>query len=198
MAPRPFGRRGLLLAAAGTALAGVWRWRDRPAVAQSMPSYDVLNLALTSEYSMLAAYGKVLEGGVLEDWDLAAAEALLADTRRSVEHLRQAISALGAQPVDEDPYTFPPEELADRARALQLLLRLENLGTSGWIGSQDLTADPATLALGTVLFARRARRAAAVGMLLGDQAAPFAGAFEAGMSLPRVLSAVEQYRGGAR
>lgn len=208
MGARPVGRRLVLqaaaLAAAGSALARVGGWPEGLAFAQQpLPTYDVLNLALTSEFSMLEAYRAVLEAGALADGDKPVIEAALADTQRNVERMQQAVAALNAQPVDEDEYTFPADELADRERALQLLLRLENVGTSGWIGAQAIGAEssvtaPELMSLGVVVFLGRARRAAAVGMLLGERATPFAGPFEAAITIPEAFAAVEQYRGGGR
>jgi hypothetical protein len=202
MEPQRTGRRTVLQAAlvtgAGAALAGGWRWRDRSAAAQTRTGLDVLNLALSSELTQAAAYQAALDGGALEDRDRATIEAMLAEAQRNSALIRQAIVQQGAQPIDDLSFTFPPDDMADRQRALQLLLDLENLGTSGWIGAQDLTTDAAAVDVGVALFAGKARRAAALGMLLGDPAAPFAGAFEAGMPLPQVLSALQPYRGGAR
>lgn len=200
MATLRAGRRGFLQAAtvagAGLSVAGAWRWRVGSAAAQSPAALDALNLALTGEYMQQVAYQAVLDADSLEQGDLESVQAMLAETQRNTEAMRQAITLSGAQPIEQPPYNFPADELADRRRALELLLRIENLGTSGWIGSQGLTTDPTAITVGVALFGRKARRAAALAMLLGEPATPFAGAFEAGTSLPQVLAQVEPYRGG--
>lgn len=180
---------------AGLSVAGAWRWRAGSAVAQTPAALDTLNLALTGEYMQQVAYQAVLDANSLEQGDLESVQAMLAETQRSTEAMRQAITELGAQPIEQPPYNFPAEEVGDRRRALEMLLRFENLATSGWIGSQTLTADPTVVSLAVALFGRKARRAAALAMLLGEPATPFTGAFEAGTPLPQVLAQVEPYRG---
>ncbi|MDP9367277.1 MAG: ferritin-like domain-containing protein [Chloroflexota bacterium] len=203
-------RRGLLrgsvmLAGSGTlalayASAPVLSGR-RLAVAQNNDFFedevDVLNFALRLERLDSTLYRSGLEefdddAFVHAGYDESVRDYLaqiVENEETQVEFLTNTITDLGSEPVGEDEYTFPYTTLPE---FLALSQQVEEVGLDAYTGAaQYLIDNDELLTAALTIHGVEARHLAYFRLLNG--AVPFPEAFEAPLTPPEVLAAVEPF-----
>jgi ferritin-like protein len=187
---------GAALGAVG-ALAAIWRQSQRLANAQGDMRIDLLNLGLQSEYLTCTAYEEAIEyaEGMFDARDLEFVHAMRDECEASVETFRAAVEEFGGTPIEPTGMTYPEEAEESREVCLKLLLEIEDVTMRAWHGAAPAVQDPSVVVLAQQLGLTKARRAGALGFLLGEAAPPFPAPMVTGMPLAEALEQLEPYRG---
>lgn len=198
---REVDRRSVLRGAAALglagAIAGATRWAAE-AGAQADTTADLMNFARTMEGLLCKAYAHALdESQFLTPRDDELLRPIMQHEVAYVEQFGQLAVKAGGRAVELPAYNFESAEVADRVSCLRTLSSLEELSLRSWHGQILNVRDPAlSAALRPVLLAK-ARHAAVVAMLLGDEGKPFPAAIQQGIPLEDALDGMAPYRGAA-
>lgn len=160
--------------------------------AQSSPfkdDLDILNYALTLEFFEAELYAALVSGGKLQGRDLEFIQKFGQHEQAHVAAVMSAIQALGGTPVQKAAYNFPT--LNTREEVLNLLVTVEQTGTSAYQGAAPFIQNKDILSAAGSILTVEARHTAMIRYLLG--LAPSPAAFTTPLSKDEVLAIVAPF-----
>lgn len=183
-----------VIAATG-ALAG-WRLTT-PAHAQGDPSalIDLLQFGIICECFVKATLEQALGGPYLNDQDRQFLGPIVKHEEAFANAFRDIIRQAGGTPVEDPDFHFAPEEWVDRETSLRTLSKVVELSVQAWQGQIPTVSNPEVIPRTRPMAMVKARHAAAVALLLGDQGKPLPAAIEPTITLQQFLDAAAPYRG---
>jgi hypothetical protein len=200
---READRRSVLRGAAALGLIGAVgavgyrRWEDAQALAQPPGTIvDLMNIALTTETLLAAAYGWALNQTFLAPRDREVLEAAERNQQVYCDTYREVIRSFGGEPVEEPEFHSTPAILESRESALRELQRLENLMIGTWQGQMGVITNTELVARLRPILMNKGAHAGALTVLLGDAPA-FPSTIEQPITLEQTLSAMEEFREGS-
>lgn len=199
---RDADRRSVLRGAAvlgligATGAVGYRRWEDAQALAQPPGTLiDVMNIALTTESLVGAAYDWTLAQGFLTAQDRGLLETARGHEQIYCDTYREVVRSLGGEPVEEPEFTVTPAFTESRESALSELLRLEDLVIRTWQGQMGSITNTEVVATVRPILMNKGGHAGALAVLVGTAPA-MTSAIEQPITLDETLAAITQYRGG--
>ena len=151
---------------------------------------DILNYALTLEHIEDAMYKTLLGSGLLYGKALAYATTFGAQEHTHVVALTATIKQLGGTPVAaQAKYNFPM--LASLGAIVGLLVTVEDLGASAYLGAAPMIQDGKLLSTAVAIHSIEAQHATAWRNLAGMDIVPFA--FATGTPMAKVVTAVTPF-----
>jgi len=151
---------------------------------------DILNYALTLEHLESNLYSTLVASGLATDDQVQTyLEYYGGHESAHVDLLTSAISDAGGDPVQEEGYTFP--DLADQQAMLELLVTVEDLGASAYLGAARYIDSPDILTVAIQIHTVEAYHATGFRLLAGQDSVPFV--FAEGASSDDVIKAVTPF-----
>lgn len=197
---RPQSRRdffkALAIASAGAAVGSTVLARKASAQESGGGDVAILNFALTLEYLEATFYQRAVDAGVLSGNALAVVQNLADHEQAHVDVLTATIQSLGATPVTQPQFTFPPDAFASTASILNLAATFEPVGVGAYIGAAPMISDPTLLEVAGSIVGVEGEHVTAVQWLLGV-VPPANDAFPEALTQDQVLAAVAPFLGGA-
>ncbi len=175
---------GLLSGAhADAASLGLRSGRNHLGVPKS--DIDILNYALTLEHLEAAFYTGVTYNAAPTLQALSYAHIVARHERAHVDALTKAISSLGGAPVSAKTYKFPKF-------SFPFVIAVENLGVHAYLGAAPMIQTATLLLTAATIVTVEARHAAAWASL-NDMPDFTLGAFDTGLPMKTVVTAVGPY-----
>lgn len=152
----------------------------------------ILNYALTLEHIEDAMYAYLIKSGLLYGRSLTWAQDFGAQEHAHVVALTSTIQKLGGKPVAAQlHYNFPM--LMDLKSIVGLLVTVEDLGASAYLGAAPMIQDPTLLQTAVAIHTVEAEHATAWRMEAGLDVVPFA--FATPTPMNKVVAAVKPFLG---
>ncbi|MGA7733113.1 MAG: ferritin-like domain-containing protein [Chloroflexia bacterium] len=164
----------------------------RRVFAQGAPFKDdleILNFALTLEFFEAELYTTLAASGKLQGRDLQFIQMFGQHEQAHVAAVMTTIQKLGGTPVQKAAYNFPT--LNTREEVLNLLVTVEQTGTSAYQGAAPFIQNKDILSAAGSILTVEARHTAMIRYLLG--LAPSPDAFTAPLSKDEVLAKVAPF-----
>ena len=173
---------------AGTASAASLRAPSKV----SAGDISILNYALTLEHLEDAMYRALINSGLLFGASLKAARQYGAQEHQHVEALTAVITKLGGTPVAARPkYNLPM--LGSLKAIYNLLVTVEDLGASAYLGAAPLIQDPTLLDTAVAIHTVEAEHATFWRSVTGKDTVPFV--IAAGTPMAQVVKIVTPFLG---